>query len=213
MKSILAGCGMIAVVLAALAADNVFADGDPFEGCDKTFADPAYGSGQFRDRCSHELRRRRAELAAWGINTTNMSSVDMWDRHDAERTVRDDARREQERRDQLESERLATERAKAQAEQEKVAAASARESERYAAEQMKAGQQAMREQDQMLKGLGVNLGGSSAAGSDDCGDDYEADEIQMYQAMINNGVAPQCRNLSCGELVDCVDEALGEEED
>lgn len=213
MKTILPGCGVIAVVLAVFAATNVRADGDPFEGCEQTFADEYYGSKSFRDSCGHELRRRRAMLAAWGIDASRMAKMDAWERYTAENSVREDARREQEQRDRLESERLATERAKAQAEQEKVAAASAREAEKYAAAQMQAGQQMMREQDQMLKGLGVNLGGSGTTRDTDCGDDYEADEIRMYQVMIGNGVAPQCRHLSCGELVDCVDEVLDAEED
>ena len=213
MKSILPGCGVIAVALAVFAATNLRADGDPFEGCEQTFADENYGSSPFRNTCGHELRRRRAMLAAWGIDASRMPKIDAWDRYEAEYTVREDSRREQEQRDRLESERLATERARAQAEQEKVAAASARESERYAAEQMKNAQQMMQEQDQMMKSLGVNLGAGGATGSADCGDDYEADEIRMYQVMINNGVAPQCRTLTCGALVDCVDEVLDAEED
>lgn len=212
MKFILPGCGMIAVVLAVFAADKVRADGDYWEGCDKTFVDEAYGSTSFRESCGHELRRRRAELAAWGINVSNMSKLDAWDRHDAERVVREDARREQQRRDQLESERLATERAQAQAEQEKVAAASARESERYAAEQMKAGQQLMQQQDQMLKDLDVSLGSSTAVHAN-CGDDYDAGELRMYQVMVDTGAAAHCKNLTCGALVDCVDEVLDAEED
>lgn len=212
MKSILPGCGMLAVVLAVFAADYARADDDPHEGCDRTFVDPAYGSSQFRQSCTLELSRRRAELAAWGIDAAGMSSLDSWHRYAAESVARNDARQEQERRDRLESERLAAERAKAQAEQEKVAAASARESERYAAQQMQAGQQMMREQDQMLKGLGVNLGGGTSA-SADCGDEYEPDEIRMYEVMIGNGVAPQCRHLKCEALVDCVDEVLDAEDE
>ncbi len=213
MTSLLSGCGVLAVVLATAPASVTFADDDPYEGCDKAFADKSYGSAQFRDSCAVELERRRAALAAWGVETRGMSNREAWLRHDAESSARDEARRDQERRDQLERERLATERAKAEAEQAKVAAASNREAERHAAEQMKAGQEMLKQQDEMLKGLGVNLGSRSRTHEDCPDDDYEASELNMYQFMVDQGVAPQCDGLTCAELVDCVDEVVDAEEE
>ncbi|MDX1498786.1 MAG: hypothetical protein R3176_02750 [Woeseiaceae bacterium] len=213
MKLLFRGHGALAVVVAVAAVAGARADEDIYEGCRNTLSDPSYGSAQFRASCQEQLGLRQAELAAWGVDTSGMSKVETWDRHIAESRVRDEARREQERLEYLERERLATERARAEAEQAKVAAASNREAERHAAEQMKAGQQMLEEQDAMLKGLGVNLGSTSRKHQDCPDDDYEAAELNMYQAMVDQGVAPQCDGLTCAEFVDCVDEVVDAEED
>lgn len=211
MKNILSRCGIAAAISIVLVPGVGTADWDPHEGCSKTFTDTSYGSSQFRDECREELGRRRAELAAWGVDPAGMSSAEAWDRHGAESQVRQQAREDQARRDSLERDRLATERAKADAENQRIAAERDREAQQYAAAQMQAGQQMMQEQNQMMKGLGVNLGNPSVSHKDCDDDDYTAYELNMYQSMIDNGVAAHCNGKTCADLVDCVDEALGED--
>ncbi len=68
-------------------------------------------------------------------------------------------------------------------------------------------------QDQMLKGLGVNLRTSRAEDEEGPSDaEYDATELQMYQTMVDQGAAPQCKGKKGAQLVVCVDAALGEEE-
>lgn len=211
MKNLISRCGLAAAVSLVVVPGVGIADWDPYEGCSQTFTDPSYGSGQFRASCQEELGRRRAELAVWGIDAAGMSNVQAWHRHAAEEQERQQAREEQARRDAMERERLATERAKADAENQRIAAQRDRAAQQHAAEQMQAGQQMMQQQNEMMKGLGVNLGNSSIKHEDCPSDDLSAQELNMYQSMVDNGVASQCNGLTCGQLVDCVDEALGEE--
>lgn len=189
------------------------ADGDEFENCEKVFVDESYGPASFRETCFAEARRRRADLDAWGIDTAGMTVLEAWDRHGAETRKQEQARLAQAQRDQVEKERLAAERANAEAESQRIAAERDREGEKYAAAQRQAGQQMMEEQNAMLRGLGVNLGSSKSTGAACDDDEIDGTELSMYQTMLDNGVAPQCRGLTCGELIDCVDEALDEEED
>lgn len=213
MNKNLSCCGVLAAFSLTCVTGVANADEDVFEGCPKVFADKSYGSDWFRDNCTDELARQRAELTAWGIDNNRMSDVQAWDRHAAEAAVRADARAKQERQDRLEGERLAAERAKERTEQDRIAAQRSREAEQYGAEQMKAGQQMMQEQNQMLQGLGVNLGSTSVKHEDCEDDDYYADELNMYQAMVDNGIAPQCNGMTCAEFVDCVDAVLDAEEE
>jgi len=79
------------------------------------------------------------------------------------------------------------------------------------AEAQQASQQGklMDSQAEMLKNLGVSL---------DDGDDQDADdggvdpaELRMYQEMLKNGIAPQCKSKTGEALIDCVDAALDAE--
>lgn len=67
----------------------------------------------------------------------------------------------------------------------------------------------MSRQNSMLKSLGVDM-----ASDDEDEDDYGVDpvELQMYERMIANGVAPNCKGQKDQALIDCVDEALDAEE-
>lgn len=62
------------------------------------------------------------------------------------------------------------------------------------------------EQDQMLKGLGLDLGGLGDGGGSDS--DVDAAELQMYEQMVDRGVAPQCRGQKGEALIDCVDAVM-----
>lgn len=84
-----------------------------------------------------------------------------------------------------------------------------------AAEQKRMGdiQQLMDKQDKMLQGLGVNMGGPAAAsGGDSNESDIDPIELQMYQKMVDEGVAPQCKGKKGEALIDCVDAAIDEKE-
>jgi hypothetical protein len=61
-------------------------------------------------------------------------------------------------------------------------------------------------QGQMLRGVGVNL-------DDDDEDDGGVDpiELQMYQEMLKNGIAPECKGKKDQALIDCVDAVLEQE--
>lgn len=65
----------------------------------------------------------------------------------------------------------------------------------------------MDEQREMLNGLGVKLD------EDDAQDDAAIDpsELQMYQEMIKNGIAPECKGKNDQALIGCVDEVLEKE--
>lgn len=207
MNNLVVGGAWLVAASLALVSQPVWADGDPYEQCPKVFANPAYGSAAYREECSDALAEYRAQLDAWGIDSGNMSDMQAWNRYGAEQKTREEARREQDRRDALERERLAAERAAAEAEQSRIAAARAKQTEEYGAQQMRAGQKMMQDQNDMLKGLGVNLGGMSIdAGDDD--EEYSATELQMYQRMVDDGAAPGCKGLSGAALVNCVDEVV-----
>lgn len=88
-----------------------------------------------------------------------------------------------------------------------------KERQARAADQQRMNQAAalMKQQDQMLKSQGVKVG--SGAGADAGDDEYDAVELQSYQKMVDSGVAPQCKGRKGAALIECVDEALDEEED
>ncbi len=68
----------------------------------------------------------------------------------------------------------------------------------------------------MLQGLGVNLGGMSMGDEDDedlDDEEYSDFELQMYQKMVDDGAAPDCKGMTGTALVDCVDETLDAEEE
>ena len=84
------------------------------------------------------------------------------------------------------------------------------------------GEKMMGQQDEMLRGMGIDP--KSIPGLDEDEDeeyeddeDYESDdvdpmELKMYERMIANGVAPACKKLKNQDLIDCVDEVLDAEE-
>ncbi|TVO78443.1 hypothetical protein [Sedimenticola selenatireducens] len=67
--------------------------------------------------------------------------------------------------------------------------------------------QMMDKQNQMLKGLGVTLGSMGAGGASN-DSDIDPAELQLYQQMVNNGVAPQCKGKQGEALIECVDIAV-----
>lgn len=69
---------------------------------------------------------------------------------------------------------------------------------------------AMKKQDDMLKGMGVNMGVMEADASDDS-DPPSAVELQMYQKMLDEGVAPHCKGKKGWVMIDCVDAATVED--
>ncbi len=114
--------------------------------------------------------------------------------------------------EEIEQRRLAQER-ELQARDERERAryeAEARRQEENAARQMAEADRMAREQNEMLKGLGVDLGGGV---DDDEADDVDPTELAMYQKMVDRGVAPHCKGQRGARLIDCVDEALEAEED
>ncbi len=101
---------------------------------------------------------------------------------------------------------------RAEAEKREEAAEKAREREIDAA---------MKKQDEMLKGMGVTLPSGVDLGDDDGDDgdgqaagDTEIDpiELQMYQQMVENGIAPGCKGKQDAALIACVDEVIDAEE-
>ena len=72
----------------------------------------------------------------------------------------------------------------------------------------------MDEQSQMLKLLGVTL--EEADESEDGEEDGDEDgvdptELKMYQEMLRNGLAPDCKGKQNEALIDCVDAVLDAE--
>lgn len=76
--------------------------------------------------------------------------------------------------------------------------------------------QMMDRQDKMLQGLGVSMNtgdnDDDYADEDEYEDDIDPIELQMYQRMVDGGAAPQCKGRTGAALIDCVDEALDEDE-
>lgn len=81
----------------------------------------------------------------------------------------------------------------------------------------------MEQQNEMLRGMGIDP--KSIPGGDEDEDEYDEEdddygsndsvdpmELQMYERMIANGVAPECKGLKGEDLIDCVDEVLDAEE-
>jgi flagellar biosynthesis GTPase FlhF len=185
---------------------------DPYGACPRTFNDRSFGSADFRESCASVLREDRAQLEAWGVATQGMSDLQVWDRYGAEVSTREQARQDQERRDALERERIEAQRAASQAESQRIQAERERQANESAAQQMQSAQQMIQQQNEMMRGLGVNLGGLTVP-SGDSDEDDSAFELKMYQDMIDNGVAPQCKGKDGDELIACVDAALDVEDD
>jgi hypothetical protein len=84
------------------------------------------------------------------------------------------------------------------------------------------GSSMMEQQNEMLRGMGVDP--KSIPGLDEDDEEYEDDdygsddsdvdamELQMYERMIAEGVAPACKGQKDQDLIDCVDEVLDAEE-
>lgn len=214
MKLTISTCSAIASVALILASTSISAQEgvDALDGCPNVFSNPGSASPDFRQTCADAAREHRAELESWGVSTQGMSDLQVWDRHDAEFRKREQARQEQERRDALEAQRLENQRQATLLEQQKLNEQREREAEANAAQQMQRGQQMMQQQSQMLQGLGVNMGGMTIPDANSDDDDDNAFELQMYQKMIENGVAPQCKGKEGDELIDCVDTALDQDE-
>ena len=203
----------LAAIGVLLAGRPAWSQVDAYESCPRAFQNPSYGSADFRETCQMVLREHRAQLEAWGISTKGMSDLQAWDRFGAESQTREDAEHEQQRRDSLERERLAARRAEANAEQQRVQAQREKEANAAAAQQVQTFQKAVEQQNKTLQGLGVNLGGIKIPSADSDDDEDLATQVQMYKQMLGNGIAPQCKGKDGQELIDCVDEALGADDD
>lgn len=92
-------------------------------------------------------------------------------------------------------------------------AANTRREEAFEAEQASRAAKLMDRQNRMLKGMGVNMGDDEDEESDsDSADGIDPVELQMYQRMVDGGVAPQCKGKKDEALIECVDKVLDEEE-
>ena len=184
---------------------------DRYSGCPKALSQPD-NAEPYRSECKQVAAERRSELQEWGISSKSLSDVAVFDRYDRALVDRCKADREQSRQDSLESDRQAADRATADAERARVNVEREKQAEEYGAQQMKAGQAMMEGQSEMLKGLGVDLGDLADDEEEmDENEEYSPMELQMYQRMVDEGVAPGCKGLSGADLVDCVDDALDEE--
>ena len=67
----------------------------------------------------------------------------------------------------------------------------------------------MKKQSDMLKGMGVNMGGGFGEGSDD---EADAAELHAYQKMVDSGVAPKCKGKKGEALINCVDAELDKQQ-
>ena len=84
----------------------------------------------------------------------------------------------------------------------------------------------LRQQNDTLRGLGINLGGLGLGDDEDdegsIDDDelseeeedaaFDAMEQRMYQQMVDQGAAPECRGMRGAALIDCVDAVLDAED-
>ena len=191
-------------------------ESDRYDNCAKALSDAGRSGAneQYQGECRQAATERRAELDEWGVDSAAMSDAAIFDRYDRELVARCKADREQTRRDSLEHDRLAAERATAEADRARIAAERNRQAEEYGAQQMNSGQAMMKEQNEMLRGLGVNLGDISLDSEEDLeDDDYSAAELQMYERMIDSGAAPGCKGTSGAAMVECVDAALDAEDE
>lgn len=88
--------------------------------------------------------------------------------------------------------------------------ASERRAEAAEQKRMEQASSMLDKQDRMLKGQGVNMKTSAADELDE--DEIDPTELQMYQRMVDQGAAPQCKGRKGEALITCVDAALDEEE-
>jgi hypothetical protein len=68
-----------------------------------------------------------------------------------------------------------------------------------------------RARQEQLKRQETRLQETFGGGSGAISDDEDAAELHMYEAMVRNGVAPQCRGKQGAALISCVDAATGSE--
>lgn len=86
------------------------------------------------------------------------------------------------------------------------------------------GSSMMQQQDAMLRNMGIDA--QSIPGMEEDDEDYDEDEdeptnssgvdpveLQMYEDMVRNGVAPKCKGMKDMALIDCVDAAIDAEEE
>ncbi|HNP62655.1 MAG TPA: hypothetical protein PKH39_01910 [Woeseiaceae bacterium] len=184
---------------------------DRYSGCPEALSQRD-SAEPYRSECKQVAAERRSELQEWGIDAKSLSDVAVFDRYDRALVERCKADREQSRQNSLESDRQAADREAADAERARVNAEREKQAEEYGAQQLKAGQAMMQGQNEMLKGLGVDLGDLADDEEEmDEDEEYSPVELQMYQRMVDEGMAPGCKGLSGADLVDCVDDALDEE--
>ena len=88
-----------------------------------------------------------------------------------------------------------------------------RDAAREAAEQRKR-EQAQAQQEQKIRDLVKKQDATAqkafGKNTDELGDDEDAEEVSMYEQMVQHGVAPQCRGKQGRALITCVDAAMGE---
>jgi hypothetical protein len=92
----------------------------------------------------------------------------------------------------------------------KRAADDAQERRRLLEESQRASQagKLMDDQSKMLQELGVEIDEDGDEGDDE---GVDATELKMYQEMLRNGIAPQCKGKQDQALIDCVDDVLDAE--
>jgi hypothetical protein len=155
----------------------------------------------------------RAQLQEWGVNVQGLSDaqiVDRWNREDEARAVAASrkSRREAEAKElrRLADEDVAEER---RAKERRDTDALARQATSSTEGLRRAGEVSRAQGEAALRNFGVD---PDALQSDDEEEsDAAADAFgqKLYQQMIDNGLAPQCKGKKGDALVDCVDAALG----
>lgn len=112
----------------------------------------------------------------------------------------------------LDEEKTKQKNAQAAAEQQ-CRDAEARRQEQHQKAMMDQATTTMNNQNAMLKGLGVNMQGTTLPDSNADDAEYDEAELRMYKEMLDKGVAPECKGKQGVALVDCMDAALGEKKE
>lgn len=155
---------------------------------------------------------KREELRIWGVTAQGLSDAQVRDRWTREYRARFLAELQADHRKE-ESDRLhelARQDADA-AERQRIDAIASQATQ--SAEGMRQAAELARVQgDAALRSLGVDPDALNS--DDDDVSDAEADAfgLRMYQQMIDNGLAPQCKGKTGDDLIDCVDAALDSDE-
>jgi hypothetical protein len=161
---------------------------------------------------AQSITDKRADLRAWGVDVQALPDAQVRDRWNREFDARMLADLQAERRRQ-EADKLGTlARDDASAEQSRQRDEIARQAATSAEGMRRAAEMARTQGDAALRSFGVNP--EVLNGEDEEAADAEVDAfgLRLYQQMVDNGLAPECKGKTGAALIDCVDKALGTDE-
>jgi hypothetical protein len=156
---------------------------------------------------------KRAELQEWGVSAQGLSDaavVDRWEREWEARYVADirKSRRDSEARTLSELARQdANEQERRQTDDLVRQATSSQEG------LIRASEAARVQGEAAARSLGIDLDALDSDDEEESDAAVDAFGMQLYQQMINNGIAPECKGKQGDALIECVDAALDVDEE